>query len=188
MTRTWLRRLSLLLLLTWVPTGQAAEKEKKPADPAHPAAKTAVKRLGGTGAWNAYSYKEKSGRVCYLAGSPHKSEPVKPKRKPPVAMVTHRPEENVANVVSFVEGSALKEGSDASLDVDGAHFDLFTKGDTAWSRTSDLDKTITEAMAKGQQAVFKAALQKGPTTIDTYSLSGFAQTLTLIDKACGIKR
>jgi hypothetical protein len=191
MTRSWLSGLSLLfLLLTWglAQPGQAVGQEKKPAEPTHPAAKTAVQRLGGSGTWNAYLYKEKSGRVCYLAGGPHKTEPAKLRRKMPAALVTHRPQENVANVVSFVEGSPLKEGSDASLDVDGTHFDLFTKGDTAWSRTSDLDKAIVEAMAKGRLAVVKAILQKGPMTTDTYSLSGFAQTLGLIDKACGVKR
>jgi hypothetical protein len=190
MTRSWLSRLSLSLLFALSPalSGHAAEKQKKPAEPKHAAAKTAVQRLGGTGAWNAYVYKEKSGRVCYLAGGPQKSEPAKFKRKPPAAMVTHRPAENVANVVSFDEGYPLKEGSDASLDIDGTHFDLFTKVDTAWSRTADLDKTIVEAMAKGRQAVLKAMPQKGLPTTDTYSLSGFAQTLALIDKACGIKR
>ena len=110
------------------------------------------------------------------------------KRKLPVAMVTHRPLENVANVVSFNVGMPLKEGSDAALEVDGTHFDLFTKGDTAWSRTSDLDQTIVTAMTKGRQAVLKAIPQKGSPTTDVYSLSGFTQPLTLIDKACGIKR
>lgn len=194
MTRSWLCRTGLLLLLSLslASPGLTAEKEKKPAaaNPAtaKPVAKTGVQRLGGTGAWSAYLYKEKSGRVCYLAGAPQKSEPAKFKRRSPVAMVTHRPEENVANVVSFEAGAPLKEASDASIDVDGTHFDLFTKGDTAWSRTSDLDKAITEAMAKGKQAVVKATPQKGPPTADTYSLSGFAQSLALIDKACGVKR
>jgi invasion associated locus B (IalB) protein len=191
MTRSWLSRLSLLVLLTLslALPGQAAEKEKKPAASKHAPVRIAVQRLGGTGAWNAYLYQEKSGRVCYLAGGPQKSEPAKLfKRKLPAAMVTHRPAENVANVISFDEGYPLKEGSEASLDVDGTHFDLFTKGDTAWSRTADLDKTIVEALARGRQAVLKAMPKKGPPTIDTYSLSGFAQTLALIDKACSIKR
>ncbi|HXC89718.1 MAG TPA: invasion associated locus B family protein [Stellaceae bacterium] len=191
MTRTWLTRLSLFVVLAWLLAlpSHAAEPEKKPAHPKHAAAaKPAVQRLGGAGSWNAYLYKERSGRVCYLAGGPQKSEPAKFRRRSPTAMVTHRPEENVANVVSFAEGAPLKDGSDASLDVDGTHFDLFTKGDTAWSRTSDLDRTIVEAMAKGQHAVFKATPQKGSLTTDTYSLSGFAPTLALIDKACGIKR
>ncbi len=196
MTRSGLSRFSLLLLLAFssglpglsAPI-RAAEKQPSPPAPRHATAtKTAVQRLGGMRTWNAYLYKEKSGRVCYLAGGPQKSEPAKFKRKAPVAMVTHRPEENVANVVSFVEGYPLKDGSDASLDIDGTHFDLFTKGDTAWSRTSDLDKQITEALAKGRLAVLKATPQKGPPTTDTYSLAGFAQTLALIDKACGVKR
>lgn len=103
-------------------------------------------------------------------------------------MVTHRPEEKVANVVNFVEGYPLKEGSEVSLDIAGAKFDLFTKGDSAWARTSDLDKTIVEAMAKGQQAIVKGIPQKGRPTTDTYSLAGFAQALAMIDKACGVKR
>ena len=188
MTRFWLGRFGLPLLLASALAlpGAAAEKNKKPAPPKHAAA--AVQRLGGSGPWNAYLYKTKSGRVCYLAGGPQKSEPAHVKRKPGAAMVTHRPEENVANVVSFDAGAPLKDGSDASLDIDGAHYDLFTKGDTAWSRTSDLDKQITEALAKGHQAVFKATPAKGPSVTDTYSLAGFTLTLDLIDKACGIKR
>ncbi len=188
------RELSTLLMLAIAALSpvQAAEKpaqnEVKHTTIKHAAAAPNVQRLGGTGSWSAYIYKERSGRVCYMAGGPQKTEPAKFKRKLPAAMVTHRPEESVANVVSFDVGAPLKDGSDVALDVSGTHFDLFTKGDTAWSRTSDLDRTIVEAMAKGRQAVVKATPQKGPPTTDTYSLSGFTPTLALIDKACGIKR
>jgi hypothetical protein len=103
-------------------------------------------------------------------------------------MVTHRPGEKAANVVNFVEGYPLREGSDVSLDVGDIKFDLFTKGDGAWARTAELDKTIVEAMAKGKQAVVTGTPQKGPTTTDIYSLAGFAQVLAMIDKACEIKR
>src|SRR6202023_2818255 len=44
-------------------------------------------------AWTAYAYSEKSGKVCYLAGEPKKSEPAGGKRKHPLSMVTHRPGE-----------------------------------------------------------------------------------------------
>ncbi len=195
MNRFGFRWLSTLLMLTIAATVSPVRAAEKPAakevkhnTAKHSAAAPNVQRLGGAGSWSAYLYKEKSGRVCYMAGGPQKTEPAKFKRKLPAAMVTHRPEEGVANVVSFDVGYPLKEGSDVSLDVSGTHFDLFTKGDTAWSRTADLDKTIVGALAKGKQAVVKAMPQKGPSTTDTYSLSGFAQTLALIDKACGIKR
>jgi Invasion associated locus B (IalB) protein len=190
MTRYCGGALGILVLITMLSAlpGRAAEPQSRHAPPKPAAATSAVQRLGGIGPWSAYLYKEKSGRVCYLAGAPKKTEPARFRRRSPVAMVTHRPQENVANVVSFNEGALLKEGSDASLDVDSTHFDLFTKGDTAWSRTADLDRTIVEAMAKGRQAILRAVPQRGPPVTDTYSLSGFAPTLALIDKACGVKR
>ncbi len=126
--------------------------------------------------------------MCYLAGAPQKSAPAKLRRKAPSLTVTHRPDENVFNVVNFFEGYPLKPGSDASLDIDGTNFDLFTKDDGAWSRTSDTDQAIVEAMAKGRTAVIKGMSEKGAATTDTYSLAGFTATLDLIDKACGVKR
>jgi hypothetical protein len=164
----------------------AAEKKSNNIAQSLPA--SATQRLGTMEGWTAYAYKEKSGQVCYLAGEPQKSEPKNAKRKTPRAMVTHRPDEKVANVVSFAAGLPLKEGSDASLDIGGTKFDLFTKGDSAWARTADLDKAIVEAMAKGKQAVLKSVPQKGPPASDTYLLAGFTQALAMIDKACNIKR
>jgi hypothetical protein len=178
--------LSTLMLLFTLPANAA--QTKKTETSTHAAAAAPTERLGAVDGWTAYSYKDKGGKVCYLAGNPQKSEPAGRRRRQPVAMVTHRPAENVANVVSLVEGYPLKEGSDVSLDIDGTKFDLFTKGDSAWTRTSELDKTIVEAMAKGKQAVVKGTPQKGPPTTDTYSLTGFAQAVAMIDKACDIKR
>jgi hypothetical protein len=165
-----------------------AAGQKTPGKPAASPSGTPFERLGTVDAWTAYAYNEKSGKVCYLAGAPKKSEPAGRKRKHPLAMVAHRPGEKVVNVVSFVEGYPLKEGSDVSLDVGGTKFDLFTKGDSAWARTAELDKAIVETMAKGNQAVVKGTPNKGAATTDTYSLAGFAQALALIDKACDVKR
>ena len=162
-----------------------SRRPKKSETRCHP---PPTERLGAAEAWAAYTYKDKTGKVCYLIGDPRKSEPARSKRKHPVAMVTHRPGEKAANVVSFVEGYPLKEGSEVALDIGGTKFELFTKGDSAWARTAELDKTIVEAMAKGKQAVVKGIPQKGRPTTDTYSLAGFAQALALIDKACDIKR
>src|SRR5271169_6396889 len=185
------RPLLILWVLSVIPLAiahsvDAAEKKSNNIAPSPPA--TATQRLGTMEGWTAYAYKEKSGQVCYLAGEPQKSEPKNAKRKTPRAMVTHRPDEKIANVVSFAAGFPLKEGSDASLDIGGTKFDLFTKGDSGWARTADLDKAIVEAMAKGKQAILKGTPQKGKPTADTYSLAGFAQALAMIDKACGIKR
>jgi Invasion associated locus B (IalB) protein len=183
------RTLLLVLAILALPWAGNAQVQGSSGPPKHPA-KTGpvVRRLGDAEEWTAYAYKGRSGQVCYITGFPTKREPASIKRKQAVMMVTHRPEEHVTDVVSFDEGYLFKNGSDASLDVDGTKFDLFTRGDTAWSRTSDLDKAIVAAMSKGKLAAIQGAPQKGPPANDTYSLAGFSRALALIDKACGVVR
>jgi Invasion associated locus B (IalB) protein len=180
--------LALSITLFLLPRPGHAADLQKPGKAALSPADTPSEQLGTAAGWTAYTYREKSGKVCYIAGGPQKSEPAGARRKRPIAMVTHRPGEKAENVVSFAEGYPLKADSDVSVEIGSEKFDLFTKGDSAWARTSELDKAIVEAMAKGKQAVVKGTPQKGPITTDMYSLAGFAQALALIDKACEVKR
>jgi hypothetical protein len=182
--------LAALAVLSPVPPAIAAEHHKPHKAAEAPAKPTpaGVQLLGTSGAWSAYTSNDSSGRVCYVAGEPKKSEPAKSTRKAPMAMVTHRPAENISNVVSFVEGYPLKPGSNVALDVGGRKFELFTKDDSAWASTSELDRTIVGALDKGKSATVRGEPAKGPATIDVYSLAGFPQALALIDKACGVKR
>jgi invasion protein IalB len=154
---------------------------------ARPAAE-AAHEIGNAGAWGAYVFQNKAGKICYVVGTPQTSEPTRAHRKPPSATVTDRTADKAYDVVSFDEGYTLKPGSDVALTIDGRKFDLFTDGDAAWSRTSDLDRTITAALAKGRQAVVKAIPAHGRPTTDTYSLTGFTDVLKLIDSACDVKR
>jgi hypothetical protein len=173
--------------VTLVPPVEAKKKPPAPPPPA-PEAAEGAQALGTVSGWTAYMSKDKTGRVCYVFGQPQRSEPAGTKRKSPMMMVTHRPDEKIANVVSVVEGYPIKEGSDIQLEVGKSKFDLFAKEDSAWARTSDLDKTIVTALGKAKQAVAKGNPQKGPGTTDIYALNGFPQALAMIDKACGVKR
>jgi len=110
------------------------------------------------------------------------------RRKGVMAMVTHRTQDNVSNVVSFDEGYELDESDDVIVEVGSDKYPLFAKDDTAWARTSDLDKTIVDAFMKGHDATVHGKPKKGRPTTDTYSLAGFSKALSLIDKACDVKR
>jgi hypothetical protein len=175
-------------MLAVLPSAHAAKPKKEPAAPAANTGTSTTESLGTVGSWSAYASGDKTGRVCYLVGQPEKSDSAGTARKGPMAMVTHRPAENIANVVSFVEGYALKEGSEVALDIGDKKFELFTKDDGAWARTAELDRTIVAIMAHGKSAVVKGTPQKGRPTTDVYALGGFAKALALIDKACGVKR
>ncbi|HEV2189101.1 MAG TPA: invasion associated locus B family protein [Stellaceae bacterium] len=177
----------------FLPTpAEAATKEPNPKPavaPTTPAPDPGLaKSLGSAGSWTAYLAQNKAGKVCYLVGQPEKSEPATMKRKTVMATVTHRTEDQVANVVSFDEGYQLNEDDDVALEVGKDKFTLFAKDDSAWARTSDIDKQIVAALAKEKVAVVKANPKKGHGTVDTYSLAGFAKALALIDKACDVKR
>lgn len=169
---------------------KAKPKAQTESTPAVPAASDPgpAKPLGNVGSWTAYLAQNKSGKVCYLVGQPEKTGPAAMKRKTVMAMVTHRTEDNVANVISFDEGYPLKEDAAVALQVGGEKFELFAKDESAWARTADLDRAIVGALAKEKQAVVKATPKKGHATTDTYSLAGFSKALALIDKACDVKR
>ena len=178
MTEFWIGRLILSIFLTFslILSGQAAEKETKPAASKPASGKTAVQRLGGAGPWNAYVYKEKGARVCYMAVGAQKSQPAKFKRKAPAAMVTHRPEENVANVVSFVEGYPLKEGSTphsrSTAPISNCSPTRIRPGRGHQSSTRQSSKRWPKATSDPQ-----GDAAKGSADTDSLFLSGFAQTL-----------
>ena len=186
---------ALLALLIALMPAEAAQKKKKKQAPASAAAATqpaapkagAAQQLGQSGSWTAFQAQDGTGRVCYVVGEPQKSEPASASRRA-MAMVTHRPGEKIANVVSFVEGYSIKPGSEVQIDIGGSKFDLFTKDDSAWARTADLDRMIVTSLGKAKQVVVRGTPQKGSPTTDTYTLAGFTKALALIDKACGVKR
>jgi hypothetical protein len=168
-------------------TKAAKPKQPQPAPTAPQPPTEAAHQIGTADSWVAYEAHDKTGRVCYVYGEPKKSEPAGAKRKQPMMMVTHRPEEKIANVVSVMEGYPLKDGSDVVLEVGKTKFELFSKEDSGWARTSELDRTIVGALGKAKQVVVKALPDKGPPTADTYPLAGFAKAMSMIDRACGIR-
>jgi len=141
--------------------------------------------IGGSHDWAAYSYPSGGGKICYLVGTPAKSEPAGAKRDAVNALVTHNTAVKTSNVVSFIAGYTFKEKSDAELEIDGKKFSLFTNNDTAWARDAGTDKAIVEAMQKGKQVVVKGTSQRGTDTTDTYSLTGFTDALGRAKRECG---
>ena len=188
---TQISAILLIALSSASPTFAAKKPLPKPPAATAPTASAdpgPAKSLGGAGSWSAYVAQNKAGKVCYLVGAPEKSEPTGMKRAPVMAMVTHRTADDVSNVVSFDEGYPLNEEDDVVVEIGRDKFPLFAKDDTAWARSSELDKTIVSTLAKEREAVVKGTPVKGHPTTDTYSLTGFSKALALIDKACNVKR
>jgi hypothetical protein len=179
------RHLRGLAVLACLAIAYPAWAQTPPNQPPPPASPTAI---GGAKGWMAYSYPEKGGKTCYLAGHPAKTLPSGAARGRVDAVIAHRLGDKAFNVVTFDLGYAAKDGAKAELIIDGKKYQLFIEKNAAWSPDSPTDKAITEAMARSKSAVLKASTARGVATTDTYALDGFSAALEAIDKACNYKR
>ena len=140
------------------------------------------KPLGKFGDWEAFAATDAGGKLCYAASLPKRSKNEPAGRGRAYLLVSDRPADKSFGVFSLTAGFPLKKGAAAMLDVGGQRFDLYTVGDSAWSRD---DKAVDAALLKGKLATFVAYPAKGEPVADEYGLAGFAEARAAIDKECG---
>jgi invasion protein IalB len=141
--------------------------------------------IGTHGKWTAYTYMENKQPVCYIAAKPDRSEGKYTNRDDVLILLTHRPAEKAWDVVSVVAGYQYRPDTDALLTIGSQKFELFTTGsDRAWARDSKTDRTIAQAMVKGNTALVRGTSSRGTVTTDTFSLSGFTAAYQAINQTC----
>lgn len=153
-----------------------------------PVLAAAPKVLGTYQDWQSYLLVEGNRRTCYMASAPQKKEPANVKRGNNILLfVTHRPADKEQNVVNIHVGYTLNANRDVQVKIGDKSFDLFTKGETAWTRADKDDKAMVQEMMKGSTLTVSGESDRGTKTVDTYSLKGFSAAYKEINKACGIK-
>jgi invasion protein IalB len=165
------------------------------------------------GDWNVFVGEAGKGRICYTLAQPKSRDPASLKRDPGYAFISDRPAEGVRNEVSFIMGFDVAGGADATetkLDpkssekpaakfdanaktlvgpmpvalVDETSFEMLPKGGNLWVKNAAKEGALITEMRKGAKLVIKAASLRGHQSIDTYSLTGFAQALDRLQKEC----
>jgi len=68
--------------------------------------------------------------------------------------------------------------------VDETSFEMLPKGGNLWVKNAAKEGALIAEMRKGAKLVIKAASLRGHQSIDTYSLTGFAQALDRLQKEC----
>ena len=186
---------------------KAAPKTEKKDDASKPAL------VATFGDWNVFVGEAGKGRICYTLAQPKSRDPASLKRDPGYAFISDRPAEGVRNEVSFIMGFDVAGGADsaeAKLDpkpgekpetksdakpktptgpapvalVDEASFEMLPKGGNLWVKNAAKEGALITEMRKGVKLVIKAASLRGHQSIDTYSLTGFAQALDRVQKEC----
>lgn len=146
-----------------------------------------IERIGDFSDWSAFKYEEGGKPICFMASEPTKAEGNYTTRGKIHAMVTQRPGDNRIDEVSIQAGYDYKEKSLVDVQVGTTKLRLFTEGGSAWAVDKDADKSLVQAMIKGNTMIVQGTSSRGTNTKDTYSLSGFTRAYEAIRQACGLK-
>jgi hypothetical protein len=168
-------------------------KPEKPAPAAAPEAPEAPAingvqptLLGTFGDWGAYTASPGGKKVCFALAKPSKSETTPPNRQRDAAFlfVSSRPAEKVKDEVSIIIGYGFKANTDATLELGGASYAMYTQADGAWIKNAAEETKLVEAMRKGGDLSVKGTSARGTGTTDVFSLKGLAQALDKVGEEC----
>ncbi len=165
-------------------TGSAAPAAKPAAAPA--AAGAQPRLLGQYAEWGAYTAAPGGHKICFALAKPAKAETTPPNRPrdPAYVFVSSRPTEKVKDEVSIIMGYGFKPNSDATLEIGGASYAMYTQNDGAWIKNAAEESRLVEAMRKAPEMVVKGQSARGTSSHDVYMLKGLSQALDRADQEC----
>jgi invasion protein IalB len=157
---------------------------------APPAGGVQPQLLGQYGDWGAYMATPGGKKVCFALAKPAESQtvPANRPRDPAYMFVSSRPAEKVKDEVSIIIGYGFKPNSDATIDIGGMAFPMYTQNDGAWVKNAAEETRLVDSMRKGADLVVKGMSARGTQTTDTYSLKGLAQALDRVGQECAMGR
>ena len=143
-----------------------------------------LKKLGEFGDWEAYSYNQPDGKVCYMVSYPKKSEGKYTRRDDVFMMVTRWPNMS-GDTTHFQAGYIYKTNWKPTIQVDSnEEIEMFSNEGNAWMNNTDDDARAIKEFKAGDKAVVIGVSSRGTTTKDTFSLRGFSKAYQAISKAC----
>lgn len=142
--------------------------------------------LGQFGDWGAYTAASGGKKVCFALAKPKTSQTNPPNRPrdPAYMFISSRPAEKVKDEVSVVIGYGFKTNTDASLEIAGAQYAMYTQSDGAWIKNAAEETRLIESMRKAPDLTVKGTSARGTATIDVFSLKGVSQALDRVGQEC----
>jgi hypothetical protein len=145
-------------------------------------------RVGANTAWSVFE--ESGSGECWAVSAPTETTVtqdgrlVSARRGAILMFVSYWKGEGGAGQVSFAGGYPFRDGSTVALTIGTTNFELFTDGETAWSRSPEDDAKIIAAMKRGAKAVVVGFSSRGKRTEDSFSLLGFTASVEDAQKRC----
>jgi hypothetical protein len=164
----------------------AAPKSAAPAPAATASTRVEPTLLGQYGDWGAYTASPGGNKICFALAKPKtsKTEPPGRTRDQSYMFISSRPADKVKNEVSVMIGYPFKTSSDATAEIAGAKFAMYTQNDGAWIKNVAEEARMVDAMRKGADVTVKGTSGRGTQSTDQFSLKGLAQALDKIEQEC----
>jgi hypothetical protein len=142
--------------------------------------------LGQYGEWGAYSATPGGKKVCFALAKPSNSHtaPTGRPRDQAYLFISSRPGEKVKDEVSIIFGYGFKPNADASIEIAGANYAMYTQADGAWVKNAAEEPRLVDAMRKAADLTVKGTSAKGTSSTDVYSLKGLTQALDRVGQEC----
>jgi hypothetical protein len=174
------------LAVTLVLSVPTSAQQPAPPKPTPAAAAGQPQSLGQFGDWGAYTATPGGRKVCYTLSKPttSKTDPPNRPRDQAYMFVSTRPAEKVQNEVSIIIGYPFKPNSEATVDIGGTNFSMYTQQDGAWIKNAAEEARMIDVMRRGSEMVVKGTSGRGTNTTDVFSLRGLSQALDRIAQEC----
>ena len=149
-----------------------------------PAAAQAVKLIGEFRDWATYSATESTGPVCFAMTKSGRIDPMPDGFTEAFLYLTHRPTESVRNELNIVAGYVFAPDTQATANVGGQAFALFTEKDAAWLAEPAQNENLAGAIRAGSSLVVEGTSEKGIKVTPTFSLSGATAASSAVEGNC----
>ena len=134
--------------------------------------------------WSVFVLDElNSEKKCYIVSFPTKSIGNYKNKREPYILITRYKEKEVEEVSLYV-GFEYKISSHVYISIDGKQYSLVTKGDIAWAKTKEQDRSIIEDLLNGYILKIRAESVNAEYVVDEYSLKGIIRAYKRMKKLC----
>ena len=140
--------------------------------------------------WSVFKQGEAAQRECWIVTQPVSSTArrggaaVDVRRGDIFLMVGIRPGERVKNEVYMMAGYPFRQGEAVKVKIGDRNYEMFTKGEGAWTDSAESDDKLVTAMKRGADAQVRGVSSRGTVTTDTFSLRGFTAALSEARRIC----
>ena len=141
------------------------------------------KSIGKYKNWEAFSYTDNKGKICFAQTIPLERAPKNFKREPSRLFVTFRQTEKIKNEISITSGHVYKQSTVVAKSGKN-EFAFFSQGNFAWLIDGEEEYNLIKTMKKASKLSVTAVANTGAQTKDLYSMMGFTKAYNTARKSC----